>query len=101
MFQKFLSLAISGPYQDVPFELMFMVRLRVADHLPCRKSGFWLIEARHTASHVIHLEMCTEGKTADRSSSPDRGSPGLGRFEHHCDGRICFIEWAICIIFGH
>lgn len=32
---------------------------------------------------------------------PDRGSPGLGRLQHHRDGRVRFVEGGVCVILGH
>lgn len=37
----------------------------------------------------------------EEPSSPDRGSPGLSRLQHHRDGRVRFVQWGVCVIFGH
>lgn len=55
----------------------------------------------HIASHMIPLEVCVVQRKKTINSSPDRGSPGLGRFQHHCDGCVCFIQWGVCVIFRH
>lgn len=120
-FQDVLSQPSLGPHEQAPSEpgltpplcrerilaqwpllnWAWLLTLFLQDALLLGQSCLWAPTAAWLNGRCAWRREGKPQTPGEEPSSPDRGSPGLSGLQHHRDGRVRFVQWGVCVIFGH